>query len=325
MQTERILSGIIPDDLDGQRLDRALTQMFPQYSRSRYQEWIGNDLVRVNGAPMKQKGRIKSGDVVEIEVVTEENQAWTAEPIPLCVIDEDDALLVIDKPAGLVVHPGAGNPGGTLLNALLHHYPSLAKVPRAGIIHRIDKDTSGLLVIAKTVASHTALVRQLQDRKFHRVYQAIVRGILPAGGTIEGDIGRHPSKRTRMAVISAGKPAITHYRVVKRYRAHSQLSVKLETGRTHQIRVHMAHIRHPIVGDPVYGGQVRFPAGISAPLRAVLASFRRQALHAAELGLTHPENGQEMRWHSKSPNDIQNLITALEEDVTASELEGGSR
>ncbi|MBI1194317.1 MAG: 23S rRNA pseudouridine(1911/1915/1917) synthase RluD [Gammaproteobacteria bacterium] len=312
--SHRRLTSIVPDDMTGLRLDQALSQLFPEYSRARLQSWIGRDLVRVNGAQRRQRDRVQGGEHIEIDAVLETEETAAAEDIPLNIVYEDEALLVLDKPVGLVVHPGAGNRQGTMLNALLHHVPTLETVPRAGIIHRIDKDTSGLLVVAKTLEAHTDLVDQLQQRLFHRVYQTVVWGVLPAGGEVDAPIGRHPQQRTRMAVTQGGREAITHYRVIERFRGHSLLSVRLETGRTHQIRVHMTHINHPIVGDPVYGGRLRIPKGATEALREQLAAFRRQALHAAELGLTHPLTGEEMLWQSPLPEDMRSLIECMRED-----------
>jgi len=314
VHTHRRLTSVVPDDMTGLRLDQALSRLFPEFSRARLQAWIGSELVKVDGVLRRQRHRVKGGEQIEIEAVLEATGIETAEDIPLSIVYEDEALLVIDKPVGLVVHPGAGNRQGTMLNALLHHAPMLAMVPRAGIVHRIDKDTSGLLVVAKTLEAHTALTEQLQQRLFHRVYQAVVWGVLPAGGQVDAPIGRHPQQRTRMAVTQGGREAVTHYRVLERFRGHTLLSVRLETGRTHQIRVHMAHIRHPIVGDPVYGGRLRVPKGATETLLEMLNDFRRQALHAAELGLTHPTAGQEMQWQSPLPDDMRALVECLRDD-----------
>jgi len=313
-QSHQRLTASIPDDMTGLRLDQALSRLFPVYSRARLQAWIANDLVTVDGIQRRQRDRVQGGEYVEVNAVVEPDVRATAEDIPLTIIYEDEALLVIDKPVGLVVHPGAGNRQGTMLNALLHHAPKLSTVPRAGIIHRIDKDTSGLLVVAKTLQSHTALTDQLQQRLFQRIYQAVVWGVLPAGGQVDAPVGRHPQQRTRMAVTPGGREAITRYRVIERFRGHSLLNVRLETGRTHQIRVHMTHINHPIVGDPVYGGRLRIPKGATEPLREMLTGFRRQALHAAELGLAHPLSGKEMLWRSPLPVDMQLLINCLRDD-----------
>ncbi len=309
------LTARIPPAEGGQRLDRVLAELFPDYSRSRLSQWIKAGWVRVDGRRLSPSNRVIGGEWVEVEVQPESEERWEAQPIPLAIRYEDEALLVIDKPAGLVVHPAAGNPDGTLLNALLHHAPELAEVPRAGIVHRLDKDTSGLLVVARTITSHRHLVEQLQARTVKREYRAVVHGSVIAGGTVDAPIGRHRVDRKRMAVTAQGKPAITHYRVVQRYRAHTLLDVRLESGRTHQIRVHMAHIRHPLVGDPVYGGRLRVPAGCDGTLVEALRTFRRQALHAGRLGLIHPVTGEAMEWCSPMPDDMVRLIDALKADA----------
>ncbi|MDH5730032.1 MAG: 23S rRNA pseudouridine(1911/1915/1917) synthase RluD, partial [Gammaproteobacteria bacterium] len=230
------------------------------------------------------------------------------------IVYEDAFLLVINKPVGLVVHPGAGNQNGTLANALVHHAPELANVPRNGIVHRIDKETSGLLVVARSLSAHNDLVNQLENREFEREYLAVCQGVMTAGGKVDAPIGRHPQQRVRMAVVRNGKPAVTHYRVLEKFRAHTFLRLKLETGRTHQIRVHMAHIHYPLVGDPVYGGRLKMPAGISEDLRQCLSQFRRQALHAASLGLHHPDSGEFVHWQIDLPDDMQHLLAELRAD-----------
>lgn len=309
------LSATIPADLAGKRLDQALAILFPNHSRARIQNWIRTGDIRLNNQKTSQKYLVRSGDMVEINTIFETNEAWIAEEIPLAIVYEDEQILIINKPAGLVVHPGAGNPDHTLLNALLHHDPGLNNVPRAGIVQRLDKDTSGIMVIARTPESHTRLVTALQKRNITREYQAIVRGILTAGGTIDQPIGRHPVKRVQMAVVSTGKPAITHYRIIKKYRSHTHIRVFLETGRTHQIRVHMSWIKHPVVGDPVYSGRVQLPKAGHLNLYNALKSFRRQALHASAISLQHPESGKELRFEAPLPDDMSNLIIALEEDA----------
>jgi 23S rRNA pseudouridine1911/1915/1917 synthase len=313
------LAARIPEKAAGQRLDQVLADLFPDYSRSRLQQWIRAGAVRVDGAQRKGKERVLGGERVVIAAELEEDTGVVAQDIALDLVYEDQDLLVIDKPAGLVVHPAAGNPDGTLQNALLHYDPALATVPRAGIVHRLDKDTSGLLVVARNLTAHQALVAQLQARSVRREYLAVVWGLLIAGGTVDAPVGRHATDRKRMAVTSFGKPAITHYRIEARYRAHTLVRVNLETGRTHQIRVHMAHIRHPLLGDPVYGGRPRVPAGISAAARAAVQAFTRQALHATRLSLRHPRGGEIMEWHSPLPEDMVALIGALEADVDATD------
>lgn len=317
MTTPEQLTACIPGELAGLRLDQALAQLFPAYSRARLQQWIRAGEVRVNAQQRRARDKVQGGESVEITAVLKPEGAWQSEPITLDVVYEDDALLVINKPAGLVVHPGAGNPQGTLLNALLHHAPELNTVPRAGIVHRLDKDTSGLLMVARTLPAQKALVKQLHARSVQREYDAVVVGVMTAGGRIEAALGRHPVQRTRMAVAreGSGKAAITHYRVAQRFRAHTRIRVQLETGRTHQIRAHMAHIRHPIVGDPVYGGRLALPAGCSEALKQTLRAFKRQALHAATLGLEHPVTGEAMQWSVPPPADMRHLISVLEDDA----------
>lgn len=304
----------VPDEYAGHRLDQALSQMFSDYSRSRLAQWIKQGRVSVDGAKLRPRDKLLGGEWVEIDAVVEADERWQAQAIPLDIVFEDQDILVINKPAGLVVHPAAGNPDGTLLNALLHHDPELARVPRAGIVHRLDKETSGLMVVAKNLVSQAALVDQLQTRSLSRQYQCVVQGVMTGGGCVEEPIGRHPVDRKRMAVVEGGKEAVTHYRVLDRYRAHTLVSVKLETGRTHQIRVHMAYINYPIVGDPVYGGRLKLPAGCSEELAEALRGFRRQALHAFRLGLIHPGSGEELSWEQPLPEDMQELIRLLQKD-----------
>ena len=305
----------IPDELAGQRLDQALAQMFPEYSRSRLKAWLLNGAVLVDGELWRPRDRVAGGETVELQVVPEVAVRAGPEVIPLDVVFEDDALLVVNKPVGLVVHPGAGNVTGTLMNGLLHHAPSLEQLPRAGIIHRLDKDTSGLLLVAKTLLSHTALVRSLADRDISRQYLAVCNGVLTGGGTIDAPIARHSVDRTRMAVRESGKPAVTHYTVIERFRAHTYINVVLDTGRTHQIRVHFAYRRHALVGDPVYGGRLALPAGASEPLIKALREFRRQALHAKRLEFAHPESGEMLRLEALPPDDFGLLLRTLREDA----------
>lgn len=313
---ESVLRAEIPESLDAARLDQALAQLFPQYSRSRLQQWVKGGFVLVDQAKLRAKDKVHTGQQIVVEVQETVQGEWQAEAIPLDILYEDAQLIVINKPVGLVVHPAVGNQSGTLLNALLHHAPELEKVPRAGIVHRLDKDTSGVLVVARDITAHKYLVEQLQARAFEREYAAVVNGVLTAGGTIETNIGRHPLQRKKMAVVtSGGKPAITHYRVEQRYRAHTLVKVNLETGRTHQIRVHMTHIHHPLVGDQVYGGRLKLPAGCSDALIETLRRFKRQALHARSLGLQHPKTGEQISWQAPIPDDMQNLIAVLAEDA----------
>jgi 23S rRNA pseudouridine1911/1915/1917 synthase len=299
-------------------LDVVLAQLFPDYSRSRLQKWIKDGNVTVNQQKRRPKDTVFGGETVEVTVALEEETQWQAQEMPLHVVYEDDAIIVINKPADFVVHPGAGNPDGTLGNALLHRYPELERVPRAGVIHRLDKDTTGLLVIARTLAAQKSLVEQLQAREFERQYVALVVGVMTAGGTVDQPIGRHPSQRIKMAVVHNGKQAITHYRVLERFRAHTLVKLNLETGRTHQIRVHMAYIHYPLVGDPLYGGRLQIPAGCTPAFAQVLRQFRRQALHAARLGLVHPGSGEYMAWETPMPGDMDRLIDVAREDAAAS-------
>ena len=313
--SEPRLEKTVPGDLAGLRLDQALARMFPQYSRSRLKAWILDGSISVDGASPKPRDQIEGGEQVVITPPEETQTESEAQPMALEVAYEDDALIIIDKPAGLVVHPGAGNVSGTLLNGLLHRYPELATVPRAGIVHRLDKDTTGLLLVARSLTAHTALVRKLADRAITRSYDAICVGVLTAGGTINAPIGRHPVDRVRMAVNDNGKTAVTHYTVVRRYAAHTWVRVSLETGRTHQIRVHFAWKRHPLVGDPVYGKRLALPAGASPSLIAALRGFRRQALCATHLELEHPVSGQKISVSIEPAADFRTLTTALEDDI----------
>ncbi len=305
----------MPEELIGQRLDQALARLLPAYSRARLQQWIQEGRVTVNNQTTRAKDRVRGGEQIEVLVPDVPAGDWQAEDIPLVIVYEDDDLLVIDKPAGLVVHPGAGNPEGTLLNALLYHVPALRRLPRAGIVHRLDKETSGLLVVAKTEMARLDLIEQLKERSLSREYMALVQGIVIAGGTVDAPIGRHALTRTRMAVSGRGRPAVSHYRVERKFRAHTLLRVKLESGRTHQIRVHMAHLKHPLVGDPVYGGRALLPKGAAPDLIEALHGFKRQALHATRLGLVHPTTRQPMVWDSAPPQDLRDLLEVLERDL----------
>lgn len=316
MTTQSIaLRHIFDEKVYGKRLDAALSQHFSEYSRSRIQEWIQNGFVKVNGEVItSNKHKMAGFEDIEINAEIEVAGEWKPEAIDLDVVYEDDSLLVINKPAGLVVHPGAGNQDGTMVNALLHHCPELANLPRAGIIHRIDKETTGLLVVAKTIAAHTSLVEQLQNRAFTREYDAVVNRVMVSGGTIDKPIGRHPTKRTSMAVVADGKRAITHYRVVEKFLDHTHLKLRLETGRTHQIRVHMAYLKFPLIGDPLYGGRYRVPTRITPELRKTVDSFKRQALHASLLGLQHPSTDEYIEWRAPMPHDMAKLLNDLREN-----------
>ncbi len=319
MSSTEHLSSRIPHEMAGMRLDQALAELFSDYSRARLQQWIRNGLVTVDDRQLRAKDKVLGGERVDVMATLEDEVSSQPQRIPLEVLYEDEALLVINKPAGLVVHPAAGNPDGTMLNALLHHAPELVSVPRAGIVHRLDKETSGLLVVARTLKAQTHLVQQLQERAFEREYEAVAVGVMLSGGSVDAPIGRHPVDRKRMAVTQRGRPAVTHHRVAERFRAHTHTRVQLETGRTHQIRVHMAHIRYPLFGDPVYGGRLRIPPKSSEQFTEALRNFRRQALHAVRLGLTHPESGEVMQWQAPLPADMEYLLRVLREDNVAHE------
>jgi 23S rRNA pseudouridine1911/1915/1917 synthase len=308
---ERLL--VVPESHAGLRVDVALQQLLPEFSRSKLQEWIKNEFVTVNQLVVSSKHKVYAGD--EIKVIVQqnpENNAFLPEAIPLDIVFEDETLLVINKPAGMVVHPAVGNWSGTLLNALLYHLPGINNVPRCGIVHRLDKETSGLLVVAKTLSAQTHLVQQLQARTVKREYRAIVWGQLWKNGVVNQPIGRHPSIRTRMAVHLSGKPAITHYEILERFGVHTYLRCNLETGRTHQIRVHMQYLKAPIVGDPVYGLKSIMPIkSMSDTLRQHILGFNRQALHAIRLGLIHPLTGKAMEWSIDLPNDMKALLEII--------------
>ncbi|AVV38843.1 MULTISPECIES: 23S rRNA pseudouridine(1911/1915/1917) synthase RluD [Pantoea] len=310
------LTATVSESQLGQRLDQTLAELFPDYSRSRIKEWILDRRVTVNGVMVDTpKEKVLGGELVAIDAEIEEAQRWEPQNLPLDIVYEDEDIIVINKPRDFVVHPGAGNPDGTVLNALLHHYPAIMDVPRAGIVHRLDKDTTGLMVVAKTVPAQTHLVDSLQRREITREYEAVAIGNMTAGGTVEQPISRHSTKRTHMAVHPMGKPAVTHYRIMEHFRAHTRLRLRLETGRTHQIRVHMSHISHPLVGDPLYGGRPRPPKGASEAFITTLRSFDRQALHATMLRLYHPISGIEMEFHAALPQDMVDLIAALKADT----------
>jgi 23S rRNA pseudouridine1911/1915/1917 synthase len=305
----------VPEELGGSRLDQALAELLPEYSRSRLQGWIKAGSILVDGDPARPRDKVVGGEHLSIKAPREAEVPMRPENIPLNIVYQDEHLLVIDKPAGLVVHPGAGNPASTLQNALLHVRPGLVELPRAGIIHRLDKDTTGLMVVAASVEAYTVLTRALAKREILREYQAIACGVMTAGGDISAPIGRASGDRKKMTVREGGRPAVTHYRVIERFRAHTHIRLKLETGRTHQIRVHMAHLRFPLVGDPAYGGRLRIPAGAGEALTGALRGFRRQALHAARLGFSHPVSGEQVEWTSPLPADMVGLLDVLREDA----------
>jgi 23S rRNA pseudouridine1911/1915/1917 synthase len=309
----------VPLAAAGRRFDQALAEMFPDYSRSRLSGWIKSGAVTLDGAKAPPRQLLRGGEQVRLQVELAVEVTSEPEAIALEIVHEDDHLLVLNKPAGLVVHPGAGNPAGTLLNALLHHDASLAELPRAGIVHRLDKDTSGLMVVAKTLPACTALVDLLSRHEVERQYEAVVLGTMVSGGTVDEPIGRHMGDRLRQSVRDEedGKRAVTHYRMRERFRAHSLLQCQLETGRTHQIRVHLAHINHPLLGDPLYGGGLKLPKGASPELIATLRGFRRQALHAEKLSFVHPVSGEALSFNAERPADQLALIEALRADLVA--------
>ncbi len=309
------LTETVPYELAGMRLDQILAELFSDYSRSKLQTWIKSGRVLVNDVvALSPKIKLDGGEEISLDAAAEVVIESSPEPIPLDIIFEDDCLLIVNKPAGLVVHPAAGNWHGTLLNALLNHDANLDTLPRAGIVHRIDKETSGLLMIAKTLQAHHSLTQQLQEREITREYLAVTRGRMTAGGTVDEPIGRHPTDRKRYTVRESGKEAVTHYRVVQRFAHYTLAQLKLETGRTHQIRVHMAHIRYPLLGDPVYGGRFQMPPNCSPKLEQELRGFKRQALHAAKLGLQHPVADEYYEWEQPLPDDMTRLINALAEN-----------
>ncbi len=299
----------------GMRVDQAAAELFSGLSRSRLQEWIKSGELTVNGQKVKPKERLLGTETLQLNAVVEVQVEDAPEAIALDVLYADESVVVINKPAGLVVHPAAGHHQGTLLNGLLHEFPQLANLPRAGIVHRLDKDTSGIMVVAASLAAHASLVEQFQERSVERYYAAIVYGVMTGGGCVDAPIDRHPRDRKRQAVVETGKEAITHYRVMERFNAHTLIQAQLETGRTHQIRVHMQHIHYPLVGDGVYGGRLRLPAGATPELRDALQGFKRQALHAHRLGFMHPETYEYMEFEAPLPADMQHLIDVLKEDA----------
>ena len=309
----------VPLTAAGRRFDQTLAELFPDYSRSRLTAWIKSGAATLDGATAPPRQLLRGGEQVRLEAELEAEVASAPEEIALAIVHEDEHLLVLDKPAGLVVHPGAGNPSGTLLNALLHHDAKLAELPRAGIVHRLDKDTSGLMVVAKTLPAMTALVEMLSRHDVERQYEAVVLGSLVSGGTVDEPIGRSMGDRLRQAVRDeeSGKHAVTHYRLRERFRAHSLLQCNLETGRTHQIRVHLTHIGHPLVGDPLYGGGLKLPRRAAPELVTALRGFRRQALHAERLAFEHPVTGEALAFTTERPADMTALIAALRDDLAA--------
>lgn len=315
MTTKISLQAQVPESLSGNRLDQAAASLFPEYSRGRLQTWIKDGSLLVNNQPLRSRDKVFDDDLLTLETELAAEEIWAAEPGVLNIVYEDEDVLVLNKPVNTVVHPAAGNRSGTLLNSLLHYCPQLKEIPRAGIVHRLDKDTSGLMVIAKNLQSHKILVKQLQRREVEREYEAIVIGVMTAGGTVDLPLGRHPVHRQKRAVIENGKDSVTHYRVLNRFRAHTHVRVKLETGRTHQIRVHMSHIRYPLVGDPLYGGRLQIPKACSGELTRHLKEFRRQALHARRLGFIHPRTGEMCSWESELPDDMVTLIAVMQRDM----------
>ena len=317
MTDKIVLSAVIPTSLSDERLDQAAARLFPEYSRSRLQAWIKKGELLVDGQQRRPRDKVSPGASLTVAAVLEQEVSWQPQAIDLDIVYEDDSILVLNKPAGLVVHPAADHADGTLVNALLNHVPDMANVPRAGIVHRLDMETSGIMVAAKSLSAHHHLVDQLQSRTVKRQYCAVCVGAMTGGGKIDEPMARHPRNRKKMAVVvTGGKSAITHYRVVKRFAHHTRIAVNLETGRTHQIRVHMAHRHYPLIGDPLYGGRPRIPKGASQELIDALRTFPRQALHARELGLTHPDSGEAMSFECPLPKDIVQLLTTLErEDI----------
>ena len=312
---ERELRAEIPPDLAGQRFDQILPGLFPGHSRSHLAGEVKAGRIRLDGREVPPRTLVRGGEVVDWQRSDVPVLGDRPEAIDLDIMFEDADLLVLDKPAGLVVHPGAGNPAGTLLNALLYHDPGLAQIPRAGIVHRLDKDTSGLLVVARSLPAHTALVSMLAARDVHRRYVAIVNGVPVAGGTVDAPLDRHPTDRLRRAVQDGGRRAVTHYRIREKFRAHAVLQCELETGRTHQIRVHMAHAGWPLVGDPLYGRGLKLPRGATPRLAEALHGFRRQALHAEHLAFAHPVTGEPLAFDAEPPRDLLDLLDALREDA----------
>ena len=310
----------VPFDLGGNRFDQIATELFNDYSRSRIQSWIKEGALKVDGQIIKPKEKLFGGEVVTLDIVIEAQEDHEAQEMALDIVYEDSSIMIVNKPAGLVVHPAVGNRDGTLMNAILHHAPETAHIPRAGIVHRLDKETTGLMVVAKTLVAQTDLVSQLQERSMGREYEAISIGVMTGGGVVNEPIGRHPHNRQKQAVEPLhGKDAVTHYRLVERFKNHTHIRLKLETGRTHQIRVHMAFIQYPLIGDPQYGGRLKMPKACTPELQGQLRNFRRQALHAKRLELSHPVTGEWMEWEVDLPDDMKRLLEALKADTLESD------
>lgn len=321
MNEKICINKVIPAEMSGKRFDQALSRMLPEYSRSNIQTWIRDGCVKIDTKLIDAcDSHVRGGERVYICAEMKSQVLVEAENIPLQVIFEDEHLIIINKPAGLVVHPGAGNKEHTLMHALLHYDPKLRQVPRAGIVHRLDKETTGLLMIARTPQSHKYLVQKLQQHEIQRQYVALVNGVMISGGMVDQAIGRHPKYRTKMAVLSNGRPAKTHYRILKKYRHHTQIRVYLETGRTHQIRVHMDWLRYPILGDPMYGNRTKAKKGMSKDIIQAIETFPRQALHAQRLSLIHPYSQATLEWKSSMPEDMSQLTRTLEIDAKQNNL-----
>lgn len=312
MKETKIREVVVPEDYIGWRLDKVLPILFEPYSRSQLQEWLQDGRLTIEGEIPSKSQAVEGGEHIFLRIPVDITQNWQPQYLPLNIVHKDQHIVIIDKPAGLVVHPGSGNPDSTLANAILHYFPENQFLIRAGIVHRLDKGTTGLLVIARTEVARQRLIKDLELRLIKRQYLALVYGRPIAGGTLDSPIGRHPRDRRRMAVSDKGKLAVTHFRLEKRYRFHTLLRIHLETGRTHQIRVHLADARLPIVGDRVYGGRLRMPRGADAELTTLLRNFDRQALHATELSLRHPTTGRQLTWKSNLPRDFDNLVSALD-------------
>jgi 23S rRNA pseudouridine1911/1915/1917 synthase len=318
MPNQISLKAEVTEQLSGHRLDKVAAKLFPEYSRTRLQSWIRDGALLVNDKQLRPRDRLETGDCLIVEAQLASTESWVAEQLPLDIVFEDEHLLVINKAVDTVVHPAAGHARGTLLNGILHHNPEQKELPRAGIVHRLDKDTTGLMVVAKTLIAHADLVSQLQAREVSREYEAVVHGVLTGGGVVDRPLGRHPVNRKKRAVVEEGQEAVTHYRVIERFRGHSHVQVNLETGRTHQIRVHMAHLNHSLVGDPLYGGRFQLPSACSGELSHCLRNFKRQALHARRLELVHPHSRERISWEAEKPADMVELVNQLRADANIS-------